>query len=402
MQLNNIGICWAVFRMTFKFFAEGIFIYFLINTNIDQSRISQNVTFDKKKIFFFSFAYSAVALVVAFSFYGVEFFRLASIAFVFFYFWHKQHNIHKNLIINYTSIHDLKYASTIAIVSVLAIHSINFISYMIFHTSFVLIGIYDSTKSVDIFYQLYKTAIVFLDVFFIFLAYKFKFIKMKDIKAMSMCKWVPISFGFCLAAFVYIDSVYDRMPSSIVPYREGLLWTMALVLPSYIGFYLTTAYLTRSLSLRANATADISIHIWLFNPSMFNTTSLSVYDSDIFASNFESKKLAIRKRLDKLGINDECKGYSGLVFCLFLTRLFMGLKGWSFKTDIFLQASLVIDIPAPKLRKDIENIIEQVWNTSEVETLIDGYYLPYHSSKIYDQMERPTVEQFLTDVAKSI
>ena len=80
----------------------------------------------------------------------------------------------------------------------------------------------------------------------------------------------------------------------------------------------------------------------------------------------------------------------------------MGLKGWSFKTDIFLQASLVIDIPAPKLRKDIENIIDQVWNTSEVETLIDGYYLPYHSSKIYDQMERPTVEQFLTDVAKSI
>lgn len=391
--------------MACRSFAESIFIYLLLNTGINHSSTSQNFTpINKNQLVLFSSLYSFITvLFVIFKIDNIlNFYKLAFVPLVFFYVWHKQRNVHKNAVINYSGIRDAWYALTASIILVLVVISFNSISHMMFHTSFVLVGIYDIVHNDFILYELYKFAIMFLDVFFIFLTYKFKFIKMKDIKAMSAYKRIPITFGLCLLSMVYIGFTYNHMPPSISLYRNALLWTMALVLPSYIGFYLITAYLTRSLSLRANATADISIHIWLFNPSMFNTTSLSVYDSDVFASNFESKKLAIKKRLDKLGINDECKGYSGLVFCLFLTRLFLGLKGWNFKTDIFLQASLVIDVPAPKVRKDIENIIDQIWNTSAVETLIDGYYLPYRNSKIYDQMERPTVEQFLTDIAKSI
>ena len=193
---------------------------------------------------------------------------------------------------------------------------------------------------------------------------------MKNIKAMSAYKRIPISFGLCLMSMIYLDYFYNSFPVSIVNCKcDILLWIMAFILPSYIGFYLTTTYLTRLISIKTNYKVDIYIHIWFFNLSlpMFKTTGLSVYDSNTFMLNFESKKMTIRNKLRKLGITDDYKGYSELVLCLFLTSLFVGLKGWSFEKNVFWQASLIIDMPAPKLRKNIEDIIDQVWTTGEVE-----------------------------------
>lgn len=405
MPLNITSMCWSVFRVACRSFAEGIFIYLLIDTGfncLDVNRAFASI--NKRKMLLFSCVCSFIAALFSSFLYILNIYKLIIAVLVFFYFWYKQQKIHKNLIINYNGAKDIWYAFTTAVILILATYSFNSISHMLLHTFCVSTGIYDTINSVRIFRELYKTAIMFLDVFFIFLAYKFRFIKMKDIKAMSAYKRIPITFGLCLLSMVYMICIYDTIPPSIAPYRNALFWAIASILPVYIGFYVTTAYLTRLISIKTNYKVDIYIHIWLFNPSlpMFKTTGLSVYDSNTFMSNFESKKMTIRNKLRKLGITDDYKGYSELVLCLFLTSLFVGLKGWSFEKNVFWQASLIIDMPAPKLRKNIEDIIDQVWTTGEVNTLIDGYYLPYHNSNMYDQTRRPTVEQFLTDVAKSI
>ena len=397
---------WVIFRMGFKFFAEGILVYLIINNINDQNVCKKSNILSKKKMLLFSSFYASVVLAVymfavMFTTCDLFLFRLTSAILVFLYFYYKQRKIQEKLVSNYNNNQNIWRALTTAIILVLAVESFNAISYMLIHKSFVLMGIYDAVHSIDIFYQLYKTLSVFLDVFIMFLVCKFRFINMKDIKNMSTHKRIPVSFAFYLISFLYIEFICDKIPS-LAPHRETLLWIIALTLPSYIGFYLTAAKLTRLLSFKSNAIVDSHIHVWLSNPSMVETTHLDVYDSKVFIANFELKKLDIKKRLEKLGINDEYKGYSGLILCLFLTRLFIGLKGWNFETDVFWQTSLVIDVDASKLRKDIENIIDQIWNTSEVETLIDGYYLPYHNKKIYNQTQRPTVEQFLTDIAKSI
>ncbi len=399
-------MCCTLSRMALRFFAEGIFIYLIVNNINNQNVCKKPNTLNKKKMLLFSSFYTSVVLTVdilglMFAICDVLLFRLTSAILVFFYTYYKQQKMSKNLVSNYNKAQSIWYAVTSAVILALAGHSFNYIGYMLVHKSFVLMGIYDTAHSVDFIYQLYKTAVVFLDAFLMFLVYKFKFINMKDMKNMSMHKRIPISFAFCLISFLYIEFICNKA-SSPTAGREALLWMAALTLPSYIGFYLTATKLTRLLSFKSNAIVDSHIHVWLSNPSMVETTHLDVYDSKVFIANFELKKLDIKKRLKKLGINDEYRGYSGLILCLFLTRLFMGLKGWNFETDVFWQTSLVIDVDASKLRKDIENIIDQIWNTSEVETLIDGYYLPYHNKKIYNQTQRPTVEQFLTDVAKSI
>ncbi len=401
----SFDMCWSFFRVICRSFTEGIFIYSLIANDKDYSNVHQKISFfGKKNMFVFSFFYSFLAVLISIVLNVADFYRLASVPLVFFYFWYKQRNNHKNSVINYDNTRDVWYALTTAIILILAVDSFNSISHMLLHTSFVLTGTYDIVRSNDVFYQLYKTGLMFLDVFFIFLVYKWQFIKMKDIKSMSMYKRVPISFGLCLVLSAYISYTYYIFYNIPLTdqYRNALLWILALMLPSYVGFYLTITHLTRLLNLKENHTADENILVWIFNPSILETTHLDIYDSDVFIANFESKKLAFKRRLKKLGINDEYKGYSELVFCLILTKLFIGLKGWCFERDILGQASLVIDVPLPKLRKDIENIIEQVWLTNETETLIDGYYLPYHGNSTYDQKQHPKIEEFLIDIAKSV
>ena len=406
MSADIIGLCWAVFRMTFRSFAEGIFIYLLFNNSFSNNlKISRKITFtDKKKIIIFAFVYSSLVLFVVFPCDVSLFYRPISAILLFFYFWYKLRKTNKQLVSNYKGIYDIKYALTTAILLVLAVDSFNLISHMLLHTSLVLTGVYDTVRSIDIFYQLYKTTLMFLDVFFIFLAYKFQVIKMKDIKAMSAYKWVSISFGLCLLSAAYVDHTYYIFYN--VPltdqFRNTLLWTLAFMLPTYWGFYLLVKNQTKLLSIKANYIADANIRVWIFNPSMIEVTHFDIYDSDVFMSKFEAKKLAFKRELDKLGINKEYKGYSELIFCLFLTQLFVGLKGWNFEKDIFGLAALVIDVPLSNLRENIENIIKQVWFKNEGKVLIDNYYFPYHSSNTYNQTQRPTVEQFLTDVAKSI
>lgn len=406
MPLDVIHMCWAISRMGFRFFVEGIFIYLIIN-NINQQKVCKDSKhWSKKKMLLFSSFYTLIVLPVSivaliFFIYDIFLFRLASVSLVFFYSYYKQRTNHKNLVINYKCIQHVWCALTNAIILVLAVHSFNDIGYILSRNFFILTGIYDTVHNVDVLYQLYKMTFVFLDAFFMFLAYKLRFIKIKDLKNMSLHKQIPISFGFCLLSIIYIDTVYDHMPPSIGPYRETLLWSTALILPVYIGFYLTVTHLTRLINIKENTAADENILIWIFNPSIIETKHLNIYDSNTFMANFESNKLTFKRKLKKLGIDNKQKGYTELIFCLILTKLFIGLKGWSFERDIFWQASLVIDVPVAKLREDIANIIEQVWNTKEAKTLIDGYYLPYHNCHTYNQNKHPNVEDFIMSIAKS-
>lgn len=403
----DVAYTWVQFlRMACRSFAEGAFIYYLFSTDISNFSIYQKInSFSKKNMVLFSLAYSLIAAVlVTFCDVGTLY-RLVSVVFVFLYFWHKQRKTKKKLVSNYDGIYDIKYTLSAAVILVLAVHSFNYISHMVLHTSFVLTDTYNIVRSNSVFYELYyKYAIMFLHVFFIFLAYKFQFIKMKDIKAMSVHKWVPISFGLCLLTMVYIDYTYYIFGNTPLTghYRNVLLWAMAFIVPTYFAFYLVIKQLTMSINLMANTVADEHIHVWVFNPAIIETTHLDIYDSALFMASFESKKIILKRKLKKLGIDNRSKGYSALLFCLFLTRLFMGFKNWSFERDIFGQASLVIDMPLSKLRKDIENIIEYVWTINDAQTLIDGYYLPYHNSNVYDQTHHPKIEEFLIDVAKSI
>ena len=304
-------MCCGIFRMGLRFFAEGVFIYLIVNNINNQNVCKKSNTLSKKKMLLFSSFYTLVVLSVAifaimFTVVGdTSLFRLASVSLVFFYSYYKRRKIQENLVSNYNNTQNIWYALTTAIILTLALHSFNIISYILFHNTFVVTGIYETVRSIDVAYQFYKTAIVFLDVSLMFLVYKFRFIKTRDLKNMSMHKRIPISFAFCLLSMIYLDSVYDVTPSSFVWYCQSLMWAMALMLPTYIGFYLTTAYLTRLLSLRSNTTADVRILVWLSNPSMMKTTHLDVYDSKVFIANFELKKLDIKKRLEKLGINDE-------------------------------------------------------------------------------------------------
>ena len=164
----SFDMCWSFFRVICRSFTEGIFIYSLIANDKDYSNVHQKISFfGKKNMFVFSFFYSFLAVLISIVLNVADFYRLASVPLVFFYFWYKQRSNHKNSVINYDNTRDVWYALTTAIILILAVDSFNSISHMLLHTSFVLTGTYDIVRSNDVFYQLYKTGLMFLDVFFI-------------------------------------------------------------------------------------------------------------------------------------------------------------------------------------------------------------------------------------------
>ena len=154
---------------------------------------------------------------------------------------------------------------TVAVILVLAVESCNLISWMLLHTYCVSTGIYNIINSNWVLRDLYKSAIMILDVFLIFLVYKLRFINMKDIKAMSIHKWVLMSFSLCFVSIGYVKYSYVLFSNTsyLVQHRNIFLWTLAFVLPTYIGFYLVVKQLTKLLNLNANATAYENILIWI-------------------------------------------------------------------------------------------------------------------------------------------
>ncbi len=401
---DSIFFPWLfVLRMACRSFAESFYIYSLFNVKGDCLNKWQHFGFVLgKNPLVFTFAYSFISVLLVVFCNTAELYRLVLVALVFFCFWLRQKQLYRKLVSNYNNTQGLRYILTVAVILILVVDSFNSMSHVLLHMFFVSIGIYDVIRTNAIQYELYKFAIMFLELLFIFWAHKAKFIRMKDIRSISVNKGVFLLFSFCLLSLIYIGYTYDNMPPLIAPYRNSLLCTMAFILPTYWSFYLIINHQTKLLNLRSNTTLNADIVAWIFNPSALEMTSLRVYDSDIFISNFESKKFILKEKLGKLGINDECKGYSELILCLFLTRLLIGLKDWSFEREIYEQAALIVDIPVLELRTNIDGIINRVWSTSEPKTLVDGYYYPYCKNKTYDQTHRPTVDEFLMRIAGSI
>ena len=149
-MFNAVGLCWSIFRMTFKSLAEGLFIYLLFNNSFSNNlNVFRKIIFnDKKKIIIFAFVYSSLVLFMVFPCNAADLYRPACVVLFFFYFWYKLRTINKQLVSNYKGIYDIKYALTAAIILILAVHSFNCISHMLLHTYCVSTGIYDTINSV--------------------------------------------------------------------------------------------------------------------------------------------------------------------------------------------------------------------------------------------------------------
>lgn len=406
MLYTDVTYMFSLFlRVAFRFILEGGFCYCLFATRSVRSKNTDSRCSlrGRRDVVFFLFLYSTALILPVVLLRDDAFYRLVSVAVVFLYFYHKCWLKRKSVATCFR-IRQCGYILTAAIFLALTTEFILSVSHILIHGLCMLFNVYDAIRNHFVSYEIYKYVIMLVHVCLLFLVYKLRILKMSDVKAISINRWVPVSFGLCLLSIVYVKynySAFGAIPA-VAPYRDAFLWVLAFLLPTYLGFYLTISKLTKLLSIKLNCAADDNIFVWIFNPSMIETIHLSIYDSELFMPSFEANRLAFKKKLEKLGIDNGYKGYSEMVFCLILTKLFMGMKGWSFERDIFGQASLVIDTPFPEVRKNIEAIIEKVWLTDDSETLIDGYYLPCCNNDMYDGRERPSAEEFLMQMAKSV
>ncbi len=374
---------------------ESIFCYFVYNHK-NKSVIFQKYSVKKLAIFSFAYVTSPLLYMHFFMNYYVTC-RLVSVIVIFAYFWIE--NLIENKKVIKSDLKHWSYILTFSVFISLMAEFSHFMGYIINRSCWQWLNMYNSRYASFTSSLLYYTIMLTLHSGFMFLTYKFRFIKMRDIKNLSVHKQIPLLFGLCLSTIIYIKYCYYQIGNNI--YQNVFIWLLMFLLPTYLGFYLMLSKLTGLINVKKNCKADENIFIWIFNPSMTETFHINIYDSESFTPTFESNKLAFKRKLAKLGVDSSCKGFSSLVFCLILTKLFIGFKGWNFERDIFGQASIVIDIPFSEIRKDIENIIRKTWLLEEPEKLIDGYYRPCCNRDLYDNSQLPTVEEFLVCMAKS-
>lgn len=402
---NAIIMCWMILRVACISFAESTFIYLTFNSGVSKLKLSAFFRLvGTPKLFCFSILYFVISGVPSVFLNDPDLYRLATVVFVGLYFWYAHKRTFEKSVCNYNSFREARYILGVSVVLILAMDSFSTISHILLHMCCVSMGIYNAICSGWMLRGIYKSVIMIFNILFLVLFYKLRIFKMKDMRAILVNSWSFVPLVFCLLSIVYVRCnyvVFGSVPS-LTAYRDTLLMILAFMLPTYWGFYLIMNHQTKLLNLRSNTTVNADIVAWILNPSVLEMTSLRVYDSDIFISNFESKKFILKEKLGKLGIDNECKGYSELILCLFLTRLLIGLKGWSFEREIYEQAALIVDVSVLELRTDIDGIINRVWSTSEPKTLVDGYYYPYCKNKTYDQTHRPTVDEFLMRIAGSI
>lgn len=387
-------LLFATFLHTLRLIVESIFCYFVYNCK------NKNETFQKcsvKKIAIFSSVHVTMLSLYRHLFTDYITYRLVSVLIIFAYFWIE--NRIENKRIESNNARNWSYILTFAVFITLMTEYSYSMSHIIVRFSWKLLDMYDVSITNLLLDKLYRFTILSMHICFIFLIYKFRFIKMRDIKNLSVYKQIPVLFGLCLSTIVYIKYSYIQLDND--PYRDIFLWIFMFLLPTYLGFYWMLSKLSQLINVKKNYSADENIFIWIFNPSMIETFHLNIYDSELFTPTYEFNKLNFKRKLARLGIDNSCKGFSSLVFCLILTKLFMGLKCWSFERDVFGQASIVIDIPFPEVRKDIENIIKKTWLLEEPKKLIDGYYRPCCNRDLYDDSQPPTVEEFLVCMVKS-
>ncbi len=396
---------WTYLRLFFRFFVEGVLCYSLFDVGAEHPRVANDFRVGASRyVVLFGFLNSFVSMSIIYFFDTTSVDRLASVVVALFYFWHRERAVHGVTRRRYSNSLGWRCILTAAVFSALVVECSLTLCHVLMHSACVSLNVYDIIKSNWVLYEIYKSLLMFLHLCVVFLVYKLRFLALNEVRDMATRKWVVVSFSLCLLLLVYIRNNYGtfREIPSFAPFCDVLLWTLALLLPVYLGFYLAIRNLTQLLNVKANCAVDNSIFVWIFNPTVVQKARLNIYDSDSFMPSFESNKLAFKQRLEKLGIDNSCSGYSMLVFCLILTKLFMGLKGWSFERDVFGQASLVVDVPFPEVRKSIESVIERVWFLDDASVLIDGYYLPCCNQDVYDEGHRPTVEEFLTCMAKSV
>lgn len=401
LPISVIDVLWTYLRAFFRFFGEGVFCYSLFAISSKRSRVGGKFGFyDGRDMLAFVSMYAMVSVVPFAAFHDEAFYRLATVVAMFLYFWNKEQKCGGGKY----GVLGWKCILTVAVFLVLALEFAFSLCHTLLHMSCVWLGVYNAVKGDWFLYGLYRSLFVVLHLCALFLISKLRFFKISDMKIMASRKWVLVSFSFCLLSIVYIryNYVVFRDMSSLAPYCDIFLWILAFMMPAYVGFYMAMSELTKLLSVKANCAADDNIFVWIFNPSMIETIHLNIYDSELFMPSFEANRLAFKKKLERLGIDNGYKGYSELVFCLILTKLFIGMKGWSFERDIFGQASVVIDVPFPEVKKNIEDVIARTWLIDDAETLIDGYYLPCCGMDMYDQQQRPSAEEFLMQMAKSV
>lgn len=249
---------------------------------------------------------------------------------------------------------------------------------------------------------LFMSTAAFIHFCTMFLIYRFKFVKMKTVKLLSIYKSVPIFFGMCLLTIIYLK-IEMKQAAFGSPFVFTMCNAILCVLPIFLTLYYFANKHVETRNAKQNYIAKDLILQWILHPPK-KTKFLVNAGSDTlaFLDKYEYITSGFVKKLSKLGINDSTKGFSSLVFCLFVTSMLRGTTGWNFEDDVFEMADSLLKLPYKgSVKHEIENIIKKIWTVEEHETLRNEYYNFCFLRNYNKNSPEPNVAEFLINLSSN-
>ncbi len=367
---------------TLRMFIESIFCYAIYTCK------DQNINFQKcniKKMVMFCSVHVTILSLYRLLFTDFVTYRLISVLIIFAYFWVE--NRVENKKFKKSHIKNQIYILTFSIFISLLTECSFFIGYTINRSGWQWLKIYDVRYANFQNSLLYYAIQLTLHFSVMFLVYKFNFIRMKDIRNLSIHKEIPILFGLCLSTVIYIKYNYQLIDNKF--YQDILIGILLFTLPIYLGFYWNSCKLTRLKNIDQNHILDAVIE---------NMVRIPIYCAAInikpLAYMYEKDRIIFKKKLKKLGIDHGYKGYSQLVLSLIIVNHFEG-DNLNFETNVFQHVSRFTGTESRIIYNNINSIIQKIWFQETSENLKYGYS---YVDSIEDNP--PTVNDFLINIAK--
>lgn len=373
-----------------KYLIESIFCYAVCSESIGIK--------SRKKIFVFSAIYvTALTLYRCFITYNPTI-KLISFLTILSYFWLENQIEHRRFN-KKSNIKNWNYILTFTVFISLMMECCYFTSSVVNRFSWQWLGVYDLSEKSMLLDTVYRSIILILFSFFTLLVYKIRFIKIRDIKNLSSHKEVFIFFGLCLLTVIYIKYHYLQLGVSF--YGSTLAWIFLFLLPTCLGSYIIFKKFAEIINKLQNYIAKDQIFQWIVHPPSNTNFIVNVGgDTLSFLDKYEYVTSGFIQRLHALGINSGCKGYSSLVFCLFVTSMLRGTKDWNFRKNVFGMAEELLGLNQGKVCKDIENILKKTWLLNDFETLESEYYNFCFLRNYREDSAPPSVEEFLINMVK--
>jgi hypothetical protein len=237
----------------------------------------------------------------------------------------------------------------------------------------------------------------------LFAFYKKDFIEKKTLKTFS-AHWEFLVFLIvCLGSVVCAKQYFIQQQNLGTAFFETFSYVLLFILPIHLGFYRIVSKYVGLQNKDNNHVINLQFFDWLLHHADRKFSVINTARGSLAALNkYEFVTSGFAKSLTALEMDSSCKGFSELLFSMFLTSMSVDIKNIDYKKDVFDVVEEALNYPkgCGIVKNHIEKMIKKSWLTVDCEIWDKEYFDACFSSVASLEKKAPSAQEFLFNMVR--